>query len=92
MADSKIRLRTWVRASASDQREGLLGWLGIEFGSLLIDNITLRRLAAGGYGLAFPKRTARDGTKYSIVRPIDDDARRAIEAEILDQLTERQRW
>jgi DNA-binding cell septation regulator SpoVG len=89
MTAPDIRLRTWLRASASDQREGLVGWISIEFGSLLIDGITLRRLAAGGYGLSFPRRTAKDGTRHSIVRPIDDDARRAIEAKVLGQLRER---
>ncbi|MEZ6036756.1 MAG: hypothetical protein R3F29_04705 [Planctomycetota bacterium] len=39
-------------------------------------------------GLSWPCRTAKNGVKHSIVRPVDDDARRAIEKQILGDLSE----
>lgn len=86
MSDHVIRVRTWVKGSDQDIREGLLGWISVEYGSLVIDNIALRRTSSGRLALSFPSRTARNGEKHAIVRPIDDRARRAIEAEILGQL------
>jgi DNA-binding cell septation regulator SpoVG len=86
MTDQGIRVRTWVKASDQDVRSGLLGWISVEYGSLVIDNIALRRTSSGRLALSFPTRTARNGEKHAIVRPIDDRARRAVEAEILGQL------
>ena len=86
MEHGDLRVRTWMRGSDANIRSGLLGWISIEFGQLLIDNITLRRTSEGRLALSFPSRTAKNGQKHAIVRPIDDDARRAIELEILRQL------
>jgi|JI10StandDraft_1071094.scaffolds.fasta_scaffold182783_2 DNA-binding cell septation regulator SpoVG len=86
MTDHMTRLRTWTKGSDQDLREGLLGWISVEYGSLVIDNITLRRTSSGRIVLSFPSRTARNGQKHAIVRPVDDRARQAIEAEILGQL------
>lgn len=84
-AHQAIRVRTWIRASDADVRDGLLGWISVEFGPLLID-VTLRRLASGRLGLSFPSRTSKSGMKHPVVRPVDDAARRAVEAVILGQL------
>lgn len=43
-------------------------------------------MADGRLGLSFPSRVSKSGKKHSIVRPVDDAARRAVEAEILGQL------
>lgn len=83
-----IRIRSWVRASAEDQRDGLEGYLSLFVGLLVVDNITLRRTAEGRYALSFPRRTSKSGQHHAIVRPIDDQARQAIEHHLLAQLRE----
>ena len=90
MAENEVRVRTWVRGSEDDARTGLLGWLSVEYGSLVLDGIVLRRTADGRYALSFPARTDRAGRRHSYIRPADDEARNAIEAEILWQLEERE--
>ena len=42
-----IRVRSWTRGSDDDVRSGLLGYLAIEYGCLLLDSIVLRKTAAG---------------------------------------------
>lgn len=86
MSDSTIRLRTWVRGSADDERRGLLGFLSVTFGPWIFDGITLRRCADGRFALSFPARVDRAGRKHSFVRPASDEVRKAIEAELLMQL------
>jgi DNA-binding cell septation regulator SpoVG len=90
MADHEVRVRSWVRASDDDVTSGLLGWITIAYGSLLVDNITLRRTSDGRLALSFPSRTAKNGQKHSIVRPVDNEARIAIERAILGQLGQRE--
>jgi len=90
VADHQIRVRTWVRASNHDIRRGLLGFISVEYGSLVLDGICLRRSAAGKFILSFPARSDGTGKKHSYIRPADDDARRAIEQEILAQLGQRE--
>jgi hypothetical protein len=86
MADHEVRVRTWVRGSDSDIESGLLGYISIEFGPLILDGICLRRTADGRFTLSFPARTDRAGKRHSYIRPVDDAARKAIEREILGQL------
>ena len=88
MADIDARVRSWVRASDEDQRSGLLGYLSVTYGDLVLDSIVLRRTADGRYALSFPARTDRSGKRHSYIRPADDQARQAIEAELLWQLGE----
>lgn len=86
MADLRVRVRSWVRASDNDIRSGLLGFISAEYGDLVLDSITLRRTATGRFALSFPAKTGQDGRKHAYVRPRDDQARVAIEREILGQL------
>lgn len=88
MATPEIRIRTWVRGSDADLRTGLIGYLSVFYGVLVLDGITLRRTADGRFVLSFPSRADRRGKKHSIVRPVDDDARQAVERELLGQLGE----
>jgi DNA-binding cell septation regulator SpoVG len=81
-----IRLRSWVPASAEDVVSGLLGFVSVEFGHLVIDGIVVRRTADGRFVLSFPMRKDRAGRKHAIVRPIDDDARQAMERQIIKAL------
>ena len=90
MTDHDIRVRTWIAASEQDAHTGLLGYLSVAYGNLVLDGITLRRTADGRFALSFPARTDRGGRRHPFVRPADDEARKAIEREILSQLTERE--
>ena len=86
MTASEIRICTWVKASDSDVRRGLLGYLSVDYGDLVLDGIVLRRTTDGRFVLSFPARTDRAGRRHPYIRPIDEEARRAIEAKILGEL------
>ena len=88
MADIAVRVRSWVKGSDEDQRSGLLGYLSVQYGTLVLDGLTLRRTAAGKFAISFPSRTDRAGRKHALIRPADDAARKDIEAELLWQLGE----
>ncbi len=88
MNDPGVRVRSWVAASEQDVRSGLLGFVSVFYGSLILDGITLRRTIDGRFALSFPTRTDRSGKRHSYIRPADDQARQAIEAELLWQLGE----
>jgi len=85
MSDHEIRVRSWVRATEAEVRGGLLGYLSVLFGDLVVDGITLRQTAEGKFALSYPARTDRAGRRHAYVRPVDDAARRAIERELLRQ-------
>ena len=89
MTEHEIRVRTWVAAGEQDVRKGLLGWISVEYGSLILDGITLRRTLDDRFALSFPSRSDRDGRRHAFVRPADDAARQQIERELLWQLGER---
>jgi DNA-binding cell septation regulator SpoVG len=86
VANADVRIRSWVRATDAEVRSGLLGYLSVYYGSLILDGIVLRRTEDGRFALSFPARTDRAGRRHPYFRPIDDDARREIEREILGQL------
>ena len=74
-------------ASDRDVREGLIGYVTAVVGDvLLLDGITLRMTADRRPVLSFPARTDRRGRKHGYLRPVDDDARRAIEAAVFEAL------
>jgi DNA-binding cell septation regulator SpoVG len=83
---TEVRVRSWCRATDAEVRTGLLGYLSVTYGDLILDGIVLRRTEDGRFALSFPARTDRAGRRHAIVRPADDDARREIEREILGQL------
>ena len=85
-----IRIRTWTRGTDEDRRGGLLGYLALQFGPLALDGVTVRKTAQGKLTLSFPSRTDRAGRRHPLIRPLDDQARLEIEAEVLWQLGERE--
>lgn len=91
MADPEVRVRSWVRGSDDDVRSGLLGYLSVSYGTLVLDGLVLRRTADGRLAISFPARTDRAGRRHSYIRPADDQARIAIEREILGQLGQHQK-
>ena len=87
MAEIDIRIRTWIRGTPDDERAGLLGYLSVFYGAVVIDGITVRRTAAGRLALSFPERRDGQGRRHAVVRPVDDEARLAIEAAVFGQAT-----
>ena len=85
--ENDIRLRTWVRGSDSDVRSGLLGFVSVFYGDLILDGITVRRTAEGRLTLSFPQRRDGRGRSHPLFRPIDDAARVRIEKAIFDAAT-----
>ena len=56
-----VRIRSWIAAGQADSASGLLGYLTIFYGDLVLDGVVLRRTADGRFALAFPARTDRAG-------------------------------
>lgn len=88
MSEQEIRIRTWVKAGESEIRTGLLGYLSVVYGDLILDGIVLRRTADSRFALSFPARTDKSGRRHSYIRPASDDVRQEIERELLWQLGE----
>ena len=81
---SNVQLKS---AQISNAESGLLGWVSCSInGSLRLDGIAVRRTAGGRLALSFPARTDSRGGRHPIVRPLDDEIRRAIEAAVLGAL------
>lgn len=87
MPDPTIRIRSWVRGSDDDIRSGLLGYVSVFYGDLILDGLTVRRTADGRLTLSFPERRDRQGRRHPYVRPLDDDARRRIERAVFAEGT-----
>ena len=87
MAEIDIRIRSWVRGTAADEETGLLGFLSILYGDIVLDGITARTTTQGRLTLSFPERRDGKGRRHSVVRPVDDEARRAIEAAVFGAAT-----
>ena len=86
MAEQVVRVLSWVRATDAEIRTGLMGYLTIAYADLILDSIVLRCTADGRLTLSFPARTDRGGRRHPYIRPVDDQARRQIEAKILCEL------
>ena len=56
------------------QRDGLLGWLSLRIGNLLLDGVALRRTSRGDLTLSWPARRDRGGRDHPVVWPVDDAA------------------
>jgi DNA-binding cell septation regulator SpoVG len=76
---SDLRL---VAASESDRASGLLYFATFALGPLEV-HVTVRSTREGRIVLSFPSRHDRAGRQWPLVRPINDDARRAIEEAVV---------
>lgn len=82
-----IRVLQTVAGTPSEMKSGLLAWLTIELdGTLILDGITLRRTVEGRHCVSFPLRRDPKGNRHVLIQPVDSEARRRVEAAILDQL------
>ena len=89
MREPVVRLVSWVRGSDQDVREGLLGFVSVQLGRVILDGLTLRKTSGGRLALSYPSRTDRVGRRHPYVRPRDDAARIEIEREIIGLLANR---
>ena len=85
----EVGVRSFARANDEERRAGLLAYLVVAIGPVIVDGVAIRRMASGRIGLSYPARTKANGRRFSIVRPADDQTREALEREILRQLTQR---
>jgi DNA-binding cell septation regulator SpoVG len=81
-----IRNVQFTPASEREAERGLLAFIKLEYGLLLLDGVTLRRTAEGGLTLSWPERRDRQGRRHTLLRPLDDKARLDIEAAVLAEL------
>jgi len=82
----KVMIVTFTSAAVHELARGLVGWVSIQIGLLLVDGIAVRRSQNGRLYLAFPSPTDRRGRRREVVRPLDTHARRVIEAAVLNAL------
>lgn len=68
-------------APANLRAQGLLGWVAARVGDFDLDGLSVRRTRQGLHAVGFPERRGR-----SIVRPVTNETRRAIESAVLDEL------
>lgn len=69
-------------ADAVHVRTGLLAFLSFRYHDLVLDGVALRMTAGGRRTLSFPVRRDGRGREHALVRPVDQAARDAIEAEV----------
>ena len=81
---TRVRLQ---RASNAQQAQGLAGWISFVLdGQLMVSGLALRRSATDRYVFVWPARKDGAGRLHHHLRPVDDEARRAVEGELLAQL------
>jgi hypothetical protein len=86
-ADLRLSDVRYTPASPRDAARGLLGYVSLTVDGLLrLDGIALRRCLSGEIALSFPTRIDRAGKKHAYIRPVDDAARRAFEAQVFAAL------
>lgn len=81
MAEPRVTTARMKHASASELATGLIGYAVLTIGNLEI-YATVRRSIGGAIYIAFPARHV-DGKRLSLVRPINQAARDAIERDAL---------
>jgi DNA-binding cell septation regulator SpoVG len=81
MVSPQVRIVKWTPGTPDDLRLGLIAYVRISLDRVLID-VTARRTAGGKPTLSYPERRDGKGRRHSVVRPINDEARRAIEAAV----------
>ncbi len=78
----EVSIRTWTRGSAEDEQRGLIGYLSLAYGDLILDSVVARRTADGRMTLSWPERRDGQGRRHPIVKPASDEARLRIEKAI----------
>lgn len=90
MADLLVSNVTFAPARTVDVGGGLLGFVGFQIGSALeLSGVALRRTRSGEFALSFPLHKDRAGRRHRTVRVLTDDARTAIQAQVVGVLRQR---
>ena len=77
----------YKRATAAQRAGGLEGWISFTLAGLVaIDGVALRRSCRGAYVFSWPARKDERGRLHHHVRPLDEQARHAIECALLTEL------
>jgi len=87
MSDLTVSGLRFSHATSDDHVTGLLGFVSFLInGRLRVDGVAVRRKLDGALTLSWPTRSDADGRRHPLVHPIDDDARRDLEAQVLGAL------
>jgi len=81
-----IRDVRFTGAIGRDQRSGLLGFVQLRYGDILMDGLAVRLTVDGTLTLSFPSRRDRKGHRFPYYRPADAAARGAFEQEIFEAI------
>ena len=77
----------FTSASREDREAGLIGWVALTVNrSIRLDGLTLRRTLNGRLALSFPSHRDQAGREHPYIRPLDNENRGAIEAQIFAAL------
>jgi hypothetical protein len=71
-------------ATPSEQRTGLLGYVRLRYGDLVLDGLTLRRTASGSLSVSYPSRRDRQGGRHPYFEPADPAKRADFERWFLE--------
>lgn len=61
----------YTPATPREQRTGLLGYVQLHYGDLVLDGLTLRRTASGRLSVSYPSRRDRQGGHHPYFAPAD---------------------
>lgn len=85
--DLRVSEVRYSPASRDDSALGLLGYASFLInGAVRVDGVAVRRSLAGRLILAWPARTDAAGKRHAYLRPISDEARLALEEQVLSAL------
>jgi hypothetical protein len=71
-------------ATPREQRTGLLGYVRLSYGDLVLDGLTLRRTASGSLSVSYPSRRDRQGGRHPYFEPADPAKRADFERWFLE--------
>ena len=77
-SDSRVELLHVAQAPRDLREHGMLAWLQVRVGAVVIDGLSLREARDGTLSVSFPIRADAEGRRHPVVRPLDDATRQAI--------------
>jgi DNA-binding cell septation regulator SpoVG len=81
---SAVRVK-W--APENVRRSGLLAWLEVVLDDVLeLDGLALRRTTSGDLSVTYPTRRDGAGREHTLVRPLGEAMRRAIERQVVEMI------
>lgn len=86
----RVSVGAFTPAPALDVADGLLGWVDVELGALVVvHGVAVRRTQCAALSLSWPVRDDRRRERRAVVRPLDDRARVEVERQVLGELRRR---